>query len=71
MNRIKKLYHLLWANTNSEMVSGIGSLHIWKGTIYAEKYIQLSEQHIISVKALHTVFQQDNAKTNTASMTTA
>lgn len=32
--------HLWWTEANS-----IGSLHIWEGTISAEQYMQVLEQH--------------------------
>ena len=28
-------------------VHGLGSLHIWKGSINAEEYIEVSEQHLL------------------------
>ncbi len=55
---------------------GMGSLHIWKGTINAERYIQVLEQTYapiqtssLSGKTLH--FQHDNARPHTASITTS
>ena len=44
----------------------MGSLHIWKGTINAERYIQVLEQHLLPSRRLFQgrpcVFQQDKAK---------
>ncbi len=55
---------------------GMGSLHIWKGTINAEKYIQVLEQHMLpSRRCLFQgrpcIFQHDNARPHTASITTS
>ncbi len=48
---------------------GMGSLHILEGTMNAERYIKVLEQHMLPSR-LH-VFQQDNAKPHTAAITTA
>lgn len=55
---------------------GMGSLHIWKGTINAERYIQVLEQHMLPSRhrlfqGRPCIFQQDNAKPHTASITTS
>lgn len=55
---------------------GMGSLHIWKGTINAERYIQVLEQHmLLSRHCLFQgrpfIFQNDNARPHTASITTS
>ena len=55
---------------------GMGSLHIWKGTINAERYIEVLEQHMLPSRwrlfqGRPCIFQQDNAKPHTASITTA
>ncbi len=55
---------------------GMGSLHIWKGTINAERYIQVLEQHMLpSRRRLFQgrpyIFQHDNARPHTASITTS
>uniref|UniRef100_A0A9J7X4R8 Transposase n=1 Tax=Cyprinus carpio carpio TaxID=630221 RepID=A0A9J7X4R8_CYPCA len=55
---------------------GMGSLHIWKGTINAERYIQVLEQHmLLSRRRLFQgrpcIFQHDNARPHTASITTS
>uniref|UniRef100_A0A9J8BUB0 Tc1-like transposase DDE domain-containing protein n=1 Tax=Cyprinus carpio carpio TaxID=630221 RepID=A0A9J8BUB0_CYPCA len=51
---------------------GMGSLHIWKGTINAETYIQVLEQHmLLSRRCLFFFFQHDNARPHTASITTS
>uniref|UniRef100_A0A9J8BAA2 Tc1-like transposase DDE domain-containing protein n=1 Tax=Cyprinus carpio carpio TaxID=630221 RepID=A0A9J8BAA2_CYPCA len=55
---------------------GMGSLHIWKGTINAERYIQVLEQHMLpSRRCLFQgrpcIFQHDNARPHTASITTS
>ncbi len=47
----------------------MGSLHILEGTMNAERYIKVLEQHMLPSR-LH-VFQQDNAKPHTAAITTA
>uniref|UniRef100_A0A8C9REE1 Tc1-like transposase DDE domain-containing protein n=1 Tax=Scleropages formosus TaxID=113540 RepID=A0A8C9REE1_SCLFO len=55
---------------------GTGSLHISKGTTNGERYIQVSEQHMRPSRqrlfqGRPCIFQQDNAKPHTASITTA
>ncbi len=55
---------------------GMGSLHIWKGTINAERYIQVLEQHMLPSRrrlfqGRPCIFQHDNAKPHTASITTS
>ncbi len=48
---------------------GMGSLHIWKGTINAERYIQVPD--VVSFREdLACIFQHDNARPHTASITT-
>uniref|UniRef100_A0A9J8BPY1 Tc1-like transposase DDE domain-containing protein n=1 Tax=Cyprinus carpio carpio TaxID=630221 RepID=A0A9J8BPY1_CYPCA len=54
---------------------GMGSLHIWKGT-NAEKYIQVLEQHMLPSRrrlfqGRPCIFQHDNARPHTASITTS
>ena len=56
--------------------SGMGNLHICEGTINAERYIQVLEQHMLPSKQrlFHgrpCLFQQDNAKPHSARLTTA
>ena len=34
-------------------VCDIGDLHIWKGTINAEEYMEVSEQHILPSRQRH------------------
>uniref|UniRef100_A0AAY5JWH1 Tc1-like transposase DDE domain-containing protein n=1 Tax=Esox lucius TaxID=8010 RepID=A0AAY5JWH1_ESOLU len=53
---------------------GMGSLHIWKGTINADSYIQVLEQHMLSSRrrlfqGRPCIFQHDNARPHTASIT--
>ncbi len=53
---------------------GMGSLHIWKGTINAERYIQVLEQHMLPSRrrlfqGRPCIFQHDNARPHTASIT--
>lgn len=53
---------------------GMGSLHIWKDTINAERYIQVLEQHMLPSRrrlfqGRPCIFQHDNAKPHTASIT--
>ncbi len=55
---------------------GMGSLHIWKGTINAERYIQVLEQHTLPSRhrlfqGRPCIFQHDNARPHTASITTS
>ena len=55
---------------------GMGNLHICEGTINAERYIQVLEQHMLPSKQhlFHgrpCLFQQDNAKPHSARVTTA
>ena len=53
---------------------GMGSLHIWKGTINADSYIQVLEQHMLPSRrrlfqGRPCIFQRDNARPHTASIT--
>ncbi len=48
---------------------GMGSLHVLEGTMNAEKYIKVLEQHMLPSR--WRVFKQDNAKPHTAAITTA
>uniref|UniRef100_A0A9J7Z7X8 Uncharacterized protein n=1 Tax=Cyprinus carpio carpio TaxID=630221 RepID=A0A9J7Z7X8_CYPCA len=46
---------------------GMGSLHIWKGTINAERYIQVLEQHMLPSRCRlfqggPCIFQHDNSQ---------
>uniref|UniRef100_A0AAR2IMB0 Tc1-like transposase DDE domain-containing protein n=1 Tax=Pygocentrus nattereri TaxID=42514 RepID=A0AAR2IMB0_PYGNA len=55
---------------------GMGNLHICEGTINAERYIQVLEQHMLPSKqrlfqGCPCLFQQDNAKPHSARVTTA
>ncbi len=55
---------------------GMGSLHVLEGTMNAEKYIKVLEQHMLPSRwrlfqGRPCVFQQDNAKPHTAAITTA
>ncbi len=55
---------------------GMGSLHVLEGTMNAERYIKVLVQHmLLSRRCLFQgrpfVFQQDNAKPQTAAITTA
>ncbi len=45
------------------------SLHILEGTMNAERYIKVLEQHMLPSR--RRVFQQDNATLHTAAITTA
>ncbi len=47
----------------------MGSLHVLEGTMNAEWYIKVLEQHMLPSR--RRVFQQDNAKPHTAAITTA
>ncbi len=48
---------------------GMCSLHVLEGTMNAEKYKKVLEQHMLPYR--RRVFQQDNAKPHTAANTTA
>ncbi len=48
---------------------GMGSLRVLEGTMNAERYIKVLEQHMVPSR--RHVFQQDNAKPHTAAITTA
>ncbi len=55
---------------------GMGSLHVLEGSMNAERYIKVLEQHMLPSRRrlFHRrpcVFQQDNAKQDTAAITTA
>ncbi len=55
---------------------GMGRLHIWKSTINAERYIQVLEQHMLPSRrrlfqGRPCIFQHDNARPHTASITTS
>ncbi len=47
----------------------MGSLHVLEGTMNAESYIKILEQHMLPSR--RRVFQQDNTKPHTAAITTA
>ena len=54
----------------------MGSLHVLEGTMNAERYIKVLEQHMLPSRrrlfqGRPCVFQQDNAKPHTAAITTA
>ncbi len=48
---------------------GMGSLNVLEGTMNAERYIKVLEQHMLPSRGR--VFQKDNAKPHTAAITTA
>ncbi len=55
---------------------GMGSLHVLEGTMNAEKYIKVLEQHMLLSRwslfqGRPCLFQQDNAKPHSAAITTA
>lgn len=54
----------LWWHGGPISVYEIGSWHIWKGTINTKRYIQVLENTFS-----HCIFQQNNAKPHTASIT--
>ncbi len=67
--------HLWWYGVAWVRVA-MGSLHIWKGTINAERYIQVLEQHMLPSRrrlfqGRPCIFQHDNARPHTASITTS
>ena len=51
---------------------GMGRLHVLKGTMNAERYIKILEQHMLPSRCLFQgrpfVFQHDNAKSHTAAV---
>ncbi len=47
----------------------MGSLHVLEGTMNAERYMKVLEQHMLPSR--RRVFQQDNAKPHTTTITTA
>ncbi len=64
---------MVWGCINAY---GMGSLHVMEGTMNAERYIKVLEQHILPSRqrlfqGRPCVFQQDNAKPHTAAITTA
>ncbi len=55
---------------------GMGSLHVLEGTMNAERYINVLEQHMLPSRqrlfqGRPCVFQQDNTKPHTTAITTA
>ncbi len=77
-----KKIHIPWNQYNFEkycaihfwsyrpaLACGIGSLHVLEGTMNAERYIKVLEQHMLPSR--RRVFQQDNAKPHTAAILTA
>ncbi len=48
---------------------GMGSLHVLEGTMNAERYIKVLEQHMPPSR--QRLFQQDNTKPHTAAIKTA
>ncbi len=55
---------------------GMGSLHVFEGTMNAERYIMVLKQHMLPFRQClfqgrPCLFQQDNAKLHTAAITTA
>ncbi len=57
---------MVWGCINA---NGMGCLHVLEGTMNAERYIKVLEQHMLPSR--WRVFQQDNAKPHTAAITTA
>ncbi len=69
-----KLYHAKrkpYVNMVQKCISAysMGSLHVLEGTMNAERYIKILEQHMLISR--RRVFQQDNAKPHIAAITTA
>ncbi len=57
-------------------VYGMGSLHVLEGTMNAERYIKVLEQHMLPFRQhlfqeRPCVFKQDSSKPHTAAITTA
>ncbi len=57
---------MVWGCINAY---GMGSLHVLEGTMNAERYIKVLEQHMLPSR--RHVFQQDSTKPHTAAFTTA
>ncbi len=57
---------MVWGCINAY---SMGSLHVLEGTMNAERYIKVLEQHMLPSR--WRVFQQDNAKPHTAAITSA
>ncbi len=57
---------MVWGCISAHSMS---SLHVLEGTVNAERYIKVLEQHMLPSRWC--VFQQDNAKPHTAAITTA
>ncbi len=57
---------MVWGCINAY---GMGSLHVVEGTMNAERYIKVLEQHMLPSR--RRAFQQDNANPHTAAITTA
>ncbi len=69
----KPAYLMVWGCISAY---GMGSLHVLEGTMNAERYIKVLEQHMLPSRrrlfqGRPCVFQQDNAKPHTAAITTA
>ncbi len=70
-----KSQHLWWYK-GCISAYGMGSLHVLEGTMNAERYIKVLEQHMLPSRwrlfqGRPCVFHQDNAKPHTAAITTA
>ncbi len=57
---------MVWGCINAH---GMGSLHVLEGSMNAERCLKVLEQHMLPSRGR--VFQQDNAKTHIAVITTA
>ncbi len=57
---------LVWGCISAD---GMGSLHVLEGTMNAERYIKVLEQHMLPSRGR--LYQQDNAKPNIAAILTA
>ena len=72
--KVQKLASVIvWGCVNAH---GTGNLHICKGTINAERYIQVLEQHMLPSKQrlfqrYRCLFMQDNAEPHSTRVTTA
>ena len=80
VQRLKGPSRLLSAQSSKASICdgarGMGNLHICEGTINAERNIQVSEQHMLPSRQRlfqghPCLFQQDNAETHSARVTTA
>ncbi len=74
--RALRRHCITYRNATVMEITTWAHLHIWKGTINAERYIQVLEQHMLPSRrrlfqGRPCIFQHDNARPHTASITTS